>query len=191
MPDRISAPLGKEVSAGGMWSSLARSIYVAEFVLLAVPVAIVLGHFAMMLGAVSGGAFLISVSSALFGGTGPELSMAIGAAIGVLLAALGLMSFWIFFSLSFDYILVRREALPQAQKRYRRGLFFAALPMPLLWVFASLFSEEANMLFILVFSGLTLFVPVIHLGLALNAYEKARLEPSSDDAVKNHPSGKS
>ncbi len=94
-----------------MWSALARGIYIAEFVILAVPVAVVLCYSVLVLGVVSGGAFLISVPSALPGGTGTDIQMVILGAAGVVLTALGLMSFRIFISLSFKYRRGSREAL--------------------------------------------------------------------------------
>lgn len=153
-----------------MWSLLARGIYVVEFVVIAVPIAIVLGYFALVLGVVSGGAFLIGVPS-LLGGTGTDVQMVVLGAVGVGLAAFGLISFWIFISLSFDYMRGRQEALPQARVRYRRGLFYAAVPMTVLLflTFSSTDSWQENPFVPFFFIGLVLLVPATHLGLALRA----------------------
>jgi hypothetical protein len=159
--------------AGERWisSPLMRGVYLVEFIILAAPATIVLGYLAMVLGVVSGGAFLVGTPSALLAGGKEDVQMAVFGGIGFGLAVFGLMSFWIFVSLSFDYMRGRLEASPQARRKYRRGVFYAAIPMAILGslAFASgnVGSDSPFPFFFL--GGLVLLIPAIHLGIALHA----------------------
>lgn len=76
-----------------MSSPLLRGVYLVEFIILAAPATIVLGYLAMVLGVVSGGAFLVGTPSALLAGGKEDVQMAVFGGIGFGLAVFGLMSF--------------------------------------------------------------------------------------------------
>lgn len=150
----------KQSNTVWLWSSLARGIYIAEFVIFAAPVVIVLGYLAMMLGVVSGGAFLMTAPSVLLGEQGPGVQMAIFGAIGVGPTVFSLMVFWIFVGLGPIMFLC-----------------FLAL--------VSASSEEARPLGLLLFSILPLLIPVTHLGIALHVGGAVLPSPDAHPLSRN------
>ncbi|WP_379068275.1 hypothetical protein ACFJIU_05160 [Mesorhizobium sp. UC74_2] len=94
--DEVASPAASHRhEAGERWMSspLLRGVYLVEFIILAAPATIVLGYLAMVLGVVSGGAFLVGTPSALLAGGKEDVQMAVFGGIGFGLAVFGLMSF--------------------------------------------------------------------------------------------------
>ncbi|MEO3999485.1 hypothetical protein [Mesorhizobium sp. CAU 1732] len=149
-----------------------RAVYFVEFLVLGVPTVLLLGWLALILGTIAGGAFFLILPTSIPRGE-IEAEMALYAGAGLALAILGLCALWYFVAASVGYVRYGYRRAAELRPQFRRGLYLAAVPYIVLSLIAAHLLTLGDMrpLDLLLFSLPTLWIPVVHLGLAIHRRE--------------------